>query len=251
MNRKRNHYFEDIKLFAEWYRIKNKIPVAVESMLEEPFLSRLKVLMKKENEDRFSRRSNTSKKGIKKIIEGGKHVSTQLNASAIERYQSVLPLLPEVFSHKELDQVLISLDIEPHNSVQYRNYWIECGFVKCVYEPEFPNNIDITIWQKVDQDGKCNKTKLEAYRKDNKLISKAEIKRRTICEKIIPELPEVFTYADCVHVLAKHGRGPSYIKDIVRMYPELFEKVDSIPANKPASGRGGNNKRVVYRKVNS
>ena len=57
----KNYLFETILEFATWYRYENKIPMSVESMLEEPFLSKLTMLMQKENKSRYERRKIANK----------------------------------------------------------------------------------------------------------------------------------------------------------------------------------------------
>jgi hypothetical protein len=55
--KERYFYFEDVKEFAKWYKKQNKVPMDVAAMLQEPFLSRLTILMGEENELRFQKRS--------------------------------------------------------------------------------------------------------------------------------------------------------------------------------------------------
>jgi hypothetical protein len=57
----RSYYIKNIEKFAEWYKSKHKIPMEIKDMLEEPFLSRLNVLMEEENEKRRIEKSESSK----------------------------------------------------------------------------------------------------------------------------------------------------------------------------------------------
>ena len=58
---KGKYLFETIEEFVPWYRYENKITMTVDAMLEEPFLSRLKIKMVEENQARYERRQTSNK----------------------------------------------------------------------------------------------------------------------------------------------------------------------------------------------
>jgi len=57
----KNYLFETVLEFTTWYRKEKKIPMSIESMLEEPFLSKLRILMEAENQARYECRKNANK----------------------------------------------------------------------------------------------------------------------------------------------------------------------------------------------
>jgi hypothetical protein len=246
---KRSPYFKDIKIFAEWYRITNKIPMHLESMLEDPFLSRLKILMEKENSDRFSRRSKIGKEKVKKSISSGKHNKYKLRAAAHTSYEAMFLLIGEIFTNQDISELLESNNIDGHNALQYKKYWIATGKIKKTYTSKYGHSFDVDIYQKTDINGNCCKIKLKNYMDSSKRQSYKTIKSIEAMELIIKDLPETFIFKEVAEIMVKHKKGPMYIKDIINKFPNRFELIGEVASKKPKSGRGGNRKQVLYKKL--
>ena len=121
-------------------------------------------MMVDENKKRFNRRAKAGKDSVKNAIESGNHVSKKLNIEAIERYESILENLKDVFINKDIINILIKNKIEAHNANAYKKHLIKIKKIKSVYKPKHANEINVEIFQKIDENGNCCKLKLQAYK---------------------------------------------------------------------------------------
>ena len=246
---RRGHYFETLKDYCEWLYSVSDTRKSYNRFINAYAVDELNKMMVDENQSRFDKRANASKNSIKSVIQSGKHISTQLNIEAINNYERIFELIGEVFTNKDISDLLKQNGIEGHNNLSYKSYWIKTNKIKSVYKPKNGSNqLDVEIYQKIDKNGKCSTVKLKEYRASFQLVSKQMIKSNEIMNLIIEDLPETFTYKEVESILTKHGKGPMYIKDVIAKYPHRFELIGTVAAKKP-EGRGGNKAQNLYKKL--